>query len=72
MFVVGDRIRLISMKNDPDPVPEGTTGTVDYVTEAVPMGQGRYYAQVGVSWDNGRTLSLCVPPDIAITINQVM
>jgi hypothetical protein len=44
---VGDRIELISMPEEPDPIPPGTRGTVQY----------------GVKWDNGRGLSLCVPPD---------
>jgi hypothetical protein len=55
----GDRIRLIRMQRDPDPVPPGTCGTVDNVVNW--HGQG-YIVQM-VSWDNGRTLNLSVPPD---------
>jgi hypothetical protein len=48
----GDRIRLISMPDDPDPIPAGSTGTIESVTEG-PLGQ------VHVKWDDsGRTLSL--------------
>ena len=48
----GDRIRLISMPDDPDPVPAGCTGTVESVTEG-PLGQ------IHVKWDESkRTLSL--------------
>lgn len=47
----GDRIRLISMPDDPDPIPVGSTGTIEAVTEG-PMGQ------VMVRWDSGRTLHL--------------
>ena len=47
----GDRIRLLAMPDDPDPIPAGATGTVLAVTT------GRF-AQVDVSWDSGRTLSL--------------
>ncbi len=47
-YPVGTRIRLHSMA-DPDAVPPGTTGTVMYVDD---MGQ------IGMQWDNGRTLAL--------------
>ena len=51
MVAIGDRIRLIAMPDDPDPIPAGATGTVLAVTT------GRF-AQIDVDWDNGRTLSL--------------
>jgi hypothetical protein len=41
----GDRIRLPSMLDDPDPIPPGTTGTVAAVR------QQRTWAQVDVEWD---------------------
>jgi hypothetical protein len=48
----GDRIRLLSMPDDPDPIPVGSTGTIEAVTEG-PLGQ------IHVTWDDsGRTLSL--------------
>jgi hypothetical protein len=47
----GDRIRLLSMPNDPDPIPAGSTGTVISVTTGP-------FAQIEVNWDNGRTLAL--------------
>ena len=53
----GDRIRLLAMPDDPDPIPPGATGTVTAVR------QQRTWAQVDVKWDNGRTLMLVVPPD---------
>jgi hypothetical protein len=53
----GDRIRLVAMSDDPDPIPPGTTGTVTAVRPQ------RTWAQVDVAWDNGRTLMLVVPPD---------
>lgn len=56
--LVGQRIRLIAMPQDPDPVPAGSTGTVNHVQE---LWRGNW--QIGVSWDNGRTLALAVPPD---------
>jgi len=57
----GDRIELLSMPKDPDPVPVGSTGTVAFVNE---HGSGpRAWLQIGVDWDNGRSLMLVVPPD---------
>ena len=57
----GDRIRLVAMPDDPDPVPPGATGTITSVTK---HGAGRdAWLQVGVAWDNGRKLMLTVPPD---------
>ena len=53
----GDRIRLVAMSDDPDPIPPGSTGTVTAVR------QHTTWAQVDVAWDNGRTLMLVVPPD---------
>ena len=47
----GDRIRLLDMPDDPDPIPAGSTGTVTRVTTG-PLGQ------VTVAWDSGRSLSL--------------
>ncbi|MFK4534302.1 hypothetical protein ABIA00_002485 [Bradyrhizobium ottawaense] len=59
-FSNGDRIRLIAMVDDPAPVPPGTEGTVS--------GCPTFFDQswdVPVQWDNGRTLSMVVPPDAA-------
>lgn len=57
----GDRIRLIAMRNDPDPISPGTTGTIKAVRTC---GSGRgAWLQVDVDWDNGRKLMLSVPPD---------
>ncbi len=47
----GDRVKMIHMPDDPDPIPAGSTGTVTGVT-AGPLGQ------VTVDWDSGRSLSL--------------
>ncbi len=47
----GDRIKLINMPDDPDPIPAGSEGIVIDVTDG-PL------AQITVKWDNGRTLAL--------------
>ncbi len=53
----GDRIELISMANDPDPVPAGTLGTV------VNVYKQDGWSQIDVDWDNGRALMLVTPED---------
>ena len=53
----GERIRLVSMEDDPDPIPVGTEGTVTGVEDL-----GDWW-QIDVEWDNDRTLMLTVPPD---------
>tara|TARA_Y100000310_G_scaffold275757_2_gene292465 strand:+ start:1604 stop:1834 length:231 start_codon:yes stop_codon:yes gene_type:complete len=57
----GDRIRLLTMHDDPDPVPKGEVGTV--VGVARHGGGNSTWHQIDVAWDNGRTLMLVVPPD---------
>ena len=42
---------------DPYPIPVGTMGTVEYVDHFLDGWN------IGMRWDNGRTLSLCVPED---------
>ena len=53
----GDRIRLVSMPQDPDPIPVGSLGTV------VAVHNHRDWIQVEVDWDNGRKLMLSLPED---------
>ena len=45
----GSRILLYQITDPYAPLPTGTRGTVRYVDDA---------GQVGVAWDNGRSLSL--------------
>jgi hypothetical protein len=45
------------MAEDPDPIPDGETGTVLRVHDH------RDWAQVEVAWDNGRQLMLTMPED---------
>ncbi|GAA4446116.1 DUF4314 domain-containing protein [Novipirellula rosea] len=54
---MGDRIRLIRMADDPDPIPVGQRGTVVGIH---PHGD---WTQVDVDWDNGRSLMLSIPHD---------
>lgn len=57
----GDRVKLVFMPNDPDPIPEGTEGTVLDVRQ-LDWGQDKF-SQVAINWDNGRTLHCVCPPD---------
>lgn len=54
----GDRVRLLSMTDDPNPIPAGTTGTV------VGVYQHSDWTQVDVDWAGGRSLMLSIPPDV--------
>jgi len=47
----GDRVKMIHMPDDPEPIPTGSIGTVTRVIDG-PL------AQVSVDWDNGRFLCL--------------
>jgi hypothetical protein len=49
---VGDRIELLAMPDDPHPVPTGTTGVVTHLRNTPG------FEQIGVAWENGRTLAL--------------
>jgi len=60
MWQVGDRIELVAMLDDPNPVRKGTRGTVREVMLEYP----RYGETVlAVDWDDGRTLSVFLPHD---------
>lgn len=54
LFTPGMRIKLMMMK-DPSGVPDGTTGTVDFVDDA---------GQIQMKWDNGSSLALIYGEDI--------
>ena len=57
----GTRIVLSSMNTPYAPVEPGTRGTVRYVDDA---------GQIGVAWDNGRSLSLIPGEDIFRKLTQ--
>ena len=56
-----DRIRLLAMPEDPNPIPTGELGNMVSVFS---HGTGKSaWHQVDVAWDNGRTLMLTLPMD---------
>jgi hypothetical protein len=59
---VGDRIELVSMPDDPDPIKAGTVGTVTSVDTRMDV--------VGVRWDDGRTLNLVLGVDSFNILNE--
>jgi hypothetical protein len=54
LFPKGTRVRLIHMGADPDPVPDGSEGTVEHVDDV---------GTISVKFDNGRHLGVCPPED---------
>lgn len=65
----GDRIQLVRMDDDPDPVAPGTRGTV---VNCWSHGTGRdIWCQADVRWDNGRGLMLTMPPDVVRVTGEV-
>jgi hypothetical protein len=51
--LIGKRVELISMNDDPNPIETGTQGTIYHVGGGV----------INVKWDNGRSLGLIVGED---------
>jgi len=51
--LIGKRVKLISMNDDPNPIETGTEGTIYHVGGGV----------INVKWDNGRSLGLIVGED---------
>ena len=62
MYPQGTRIKLVNMDDPYAPVPAGTKGTVEFVDD---MGQ------IGMKWDNGRTLALIPEVDEFKIIEEV-
>lgn len=58
--LVGKRVRLLDMPDDPCPIEAGATGIVRRVMGS-PFSDGK--TQIDVKWDNGRSLMLITPPD---------
>lgn len=62
----GDRIELIAMPEEPDPIEPGRQGTVTEIVDTDWLERGTH--QIWVKWDCAddeipRNLSLVVPPD---------
>lgn len=51
---VGDRVQVTGHMDDPNPIPIGTKGTVNWVGQWT----SEYTCQIGVKWDNGSLLIL--------------
>lgn len=58
---IGDRIRLLEMPDDPDPIPTGEIGTVIGISHH--KDGDELWHQIDVKWDHGRALMLTLPPD---------
>ena len=56
----GKRFELLAMPDDPDPLPGGSKGTIEWVCVFAPN-----VLFLNVRWDDGigRSLNLSVPPD---------
>ena len=65
---VGDRVKMVHMPDDPDPIPAGSVGTVRLITDLHFRDQPQ--VQFMVSWDSGRSLSCICPPDIIEICNE--
>lgn len=63
MLKIGDRVEMVQMKDDPNPIPAGTKGQVKHI-EDVSFGRGDNFTQIDVKWDNGRQLMVVCPPDV--------
>ena len=64
--LVGRPCRLVTLENDPHGIPEGSTGTIEWVGPVLPgaaIEHGQDWRQIGVKWPNGRGLCLILPPD---------
>lgn len=66
-FQLGDRIMLIKMRDDPNPIPPGTKGTIINYGPCV----NQKHVHVDVSWDINRSLSLVWPIDQFEVIDQI-
>ena len=61
---VGNFITLLSMPNDPDPIPSGSQGIVERVDIAGDGVQGKKEGQISVKWNTCEPRSLMVLPNV--------
>lgn len=54
MDLIGKKIMMIEMKDDPHPIPHGTLGVITHVGFDV----------INVSWENGRNLGVVMGHDV--------
>jgi len=66
LFNQGDRIEMVHMPDDPNPIRPGARGTV----REVQRGFRPYQLVLSVQWDNGRTLSVVIPPDQIVKVEE--
>ena len=57
----GDKIVLISMNDDPDPIPPGTKGVITNIHEVTE--QGKTTTIITVDWEIRRSLNVILPVD---------
>lgn len=62
---VGDRVKITGELDDPNPIPIGTEGTVNWLGQWTT----ELTSQVGVLWDNGSRL-IMLPHDPYTVIDQ--
>jgi hypothetical protein len=68
----GDRFKLIQMGSDPDPVPPGSTGTIDGIIDMPSFDAPSGRKCLNVTWDPGvnRSLHILVPDDRIIILED--
>ena len=60
-YIEGTKIELIKMHNDPQPIPEGTKGIVEFVDDI---------GTIHIRWETGSGLGLIVGVDEFVVLDQ--
>jgi hypothetical protein len=61
MYVKGDKIILVRMNDDPDPIPPGTKGVIENVHTV--NESGKVTTIITVDWEIRRSLNVILPID---------